>query len=313
MKTKLQGLFGGLLALWVQASPAQAIPETWVASFGGGVACTRAAPCLTFAAAHTATDAGGTMKCVDAANFGAVTITKSITIDCTGTNGGISVTAGTAVTVNAANVVVMLRGLSIEGSGSASIGVGLINGKSLHMENCSINRFNSGNGAGIQFNPTGDAELYVTDSTIGENGVGIFGGGVLVQPAGSGSTFGTLNRVTLNRNSNGIVAAGGNTTGAIVVEVRDSSVSRSTSHGIFASSDGSQAAIIADRTTSTFNGGDGIRAFGAGGIVHIGSSTVRGNAGGLIAASGGQIFSYQNNQTAGNVVEGAPTSVFTLR
>lgn len=314
MNTKLlRGVSGGLLALWAQASPAQAIPETWVASAGGGAACTRAAPCLTFAAAHTATDAGGTIKCADAANFGALTITKSITIDCTGTNAGISVTAGTAVTVNAANVVVTLRGLSIEGSGSASIGVGMINGKALHLENCSINRFNSGNGAGIQFNPTGAGELHVTDCTIGENGAGIAGGGVLVQPAGSGSAFGTLNRVTLNRNTNGIMVSGGNTTSAIVIEVRDSSVSRSSSHGIFTSSDGSQAAIIVDRTTSTLNVGDGLRAFGSGGIIHVSASTVRGNGGGFTAVSGGQIFSYRNNNASGNTVEGAATSVLVPR
>jgi len=85
------------LLLCLHATPALAIPETWVASNGGGAACTRAAPCLTFAAAHTATDSGGTIKCVDAADFGVLTITKSITIDCTGTNGGIVATAGNAI------------------------------------------------------------------------------------------------------------------------------------------------------------------------------------------------------------------------
>ena len=110
MKT-MPFIIGLLLCL---PTPALAIPETWVASNGGGAACTRAAPCLTFAAAHTATDPGGTIKCADAANFGVLTITKSITIDCTGTNGGIVATAGNAIVVNAANVVVVLRGLSID-------------------------------------------------------------------------------------------------------------------------------------------------------------------------------------------------------
>ena len=159
----------------------------------------------------------------------------------------------------------------------------------LHVENCAISRFNGGNGAGIQFNPTGAAELFVTDSTISENGVGIFGGGILIQPAGSGSALVALNRATLNRNSNGLVTQGGNTTGAIVVEVRDSSVARSTVHGIFANTDSSPAGIVIDRTTSTLNGGDGIRAFGSGALIHLGNSAVRGNGGGLIVGGGGSI------------------------
>ena len=85
MKT-MPFIIGLLLCL---PTPALAIPETWVASNGGGVACTRAAPCADFQTAHFATDPGGIIKCVDAGNFGAVGITKSITIDCTGTNGGI--------------------------------------------------------------------------------------------------------------------------------------------------------------------------------------------------------------------------------
>jgi hypothetical protein len=189
----------------------------------------------------------------------------------------------------------------------------LISGRSLHVENCAITRYNAGNGAGIQFNPIGASELFVTDSTIDENGAGIFGGGVLIAPNGSGSALVALNRVTLNRNSNGVVAEGGNTTGVIVVEVRDSSVARSTSHGIFTNTDASHAGIVIDRTTSTLNGGNGIRAFGAGALVHIGNSTVRGNGAGLIAASGGQILSYQNNQLDGNGVDGAPTGVLTLK
>jgi hypothetical protein len=58
---------------------------------------------------------------------------------------------------------------------------------------------------------------------------------------------------------------------------------------------------------------DGIRADGAGAVVHLGNSTVIGNAGGLIVANGGQILSYQNNQASGNGVDGAPTGVLTVK
>jgi hypothetical protein len=301
------------LLLCLQTMPAQAIPETWVASNGAGAACTRAAPCATFTAAHTVTDAGGTIKCVDAGNFGQVVITKSITIDCTGTNGGIVNTAGNAIVVNAVDVAVIIRGLSIDGTGTAAVGIGLLDGRSLHVENCAIRRFNGGGAAGIQFNPTGAAELLVTDSTISENGNGVFGGGIGIQPSGSGSALVALNRVTLNRNANGVDASGFNTTGVVVIEVRDSSVARSASTGLFARTDTSRVGIVIDRSTSTLNGAGGISALGPNALVHLGNSTVRGNATGLSVSGGGQILSYQNNQLDGNGVDGAPTGVLTVK
>ncbi len=57
--------------------------RTWVS--GGGDDsndCSRTTPCQTFAGAIDKTAAGGEINCLDASNFGPVTITKSITIDC---------------------------------------------------------------------------------------------------------------------------------------------------------------------------------------------------------------------------------------
>src|SRR3954469_14065086 len=98
------------------SSPAHAIPRTFVSGSGGGAVCSRAAPCATFQAAHDATDSGGEINCVDAGDYGGVTITKSITIDCAGTVGGISgALVATAVTINTASVVVRLRNLTLNG------------------------------------------------------------------------------------------------------------------------------------------------------------------------------------------------------
>src|SRR5689334_20032246 len=99
--------------------PAHAIPRTFVSGTGAGVACTRAAPCATFSAAHTATDVNGEINCLDAGDFGPLTITKSITIDCAGTAAVIS-TSGIGVTINTAGVVVRLRNLMIKGLGTDS-------------------------------------------------------------------------------------------------------------------------------------------------------------------------------------------------
>src|SRR5262245_38497282 len=143
MKTFVTASFAiaGLLA----ATPAGAIPRTWVSSTGGGSACTRAAPCATFQAAHDATDPNGELNGVGSGDFGPddptsparVVITKSITIDCTGTLAAIS--AGNGVVVIAAGAVVRLRNLTITGQGS---------------------------GAGIFFNSGGAARLFIENCTI---------------------------------------------------------------------------------------------------------------------------------------------------
>ena len=51
--------------------------------------CSRTAPCKTFAGAISKTATGGEINCLDPAGFGAVNITKSITIDGGGTIGSI--------------------------------------------------------------------------------------------------------------------------------------------------------------------------------------------------------------------------------
>jgi hypothetical protein len=68
----------------LQAAPAQAqASRTWVSGVGDDAnPCSRTAPCKTFAGAISKTALNGEINCLDPGGFGAVTITKSITIDC---------------------------------------------------------------------------------------------------------------------------------------------------------------------------------------------------------------------------------------
>src|SRR5580704_13653597 len=77
-------LLGLLLAVVLHAAPAQAqATRTWVSGVGDDVnPCSRTAPCKTFAGAISKTANGGEINCLDGGGFGAVTITKSITIKC---------------------------------------------------------------------------------------------------------------------------------------------------------------------------------------------------------------------------------------
>src|SRR5258707_1503165 len=100
--------------------------RTCVSGVGDDVnPCSRTAPCKAFAGAISKTFINGEIDCLDPGGFGTVTITKSITIDCTGTFGSILASGVNGVNINiAANVndpfrTVRLRGLSINGTGAS--------------------------------------------------------------------------------------------------------------------------------------------------------------------------------------------------
>src|ERR1700750_2290269 len=79
-------MFIGLLSWSLQVHPADASPRAWVSSTGGGLVCTRSAPCATFNDAIAVVDPGGEINCVDASDYGPITgFGKSVTIDCSAT------------------------------------------------------------------------------------------------------------------------------------------------------------------------------------------------------------------------------------
>jgi hypothetical protein len=313
-------LFVGLATMIVPllpVTPAQAQnAKAYVSTAGNdSMNCTLTAPCATFGGAINKTLDGGEVACLDPGPFPAVgQITKSVTLDCGETGGTIVVGSNFGIQVNTAGINVTIRNLTINGVFSAAIGVSLLTGgSSLNIQNCAIRNFHSGAGIGILFQPVGSAsKLYVTDTVVQDNGVPSSGGGIIIQPVGSGSAQVVLNRVQVENNFQGILADGTGSTGVILVEVRDSVVAGNLGHGIAAISSAghSPTGVIVDRTSSAFNAASGILAQGA--AVHLGNSTVTGNATGLNVA-GGQILSYQNNQTSGNFNDGAPTGVLTLR
>src|SRR5438045_8376269 len=91
--------------------------KTWVAQDGDdtSVNCSFTAPCKTFAVAVPKTNNQGEIVAKTGGNFGAVTITKSITINGLGQTTGIQIpNSGNAVTISITNItdVVHLNGLS---------------------------------------------------------------------------------------------------------------------------------------------------------------------------------------------------------
>src|SRR5947207_6353765 len=90
--------------------------RTWVSGVGDDVnPCSRTAPCKTFAGAISKTAAGGYINALDPAGFGAVTITKSITIDGGPFMAGVLSTLGSnGIVISGSGINVTLRNLDLE-------------------------------------------------------------------------------------------------------------------------------------------------------------------------------------------------------
>ena len=259
------------------AAHAQAT-RTWVSGVGDDAnPCSRTAPCKTFAGAISKTAVAGIINCLDPAGYGAVTITKSITIDCTETFAGVLAVGTNGINVNAANVVVNLRGLDLEGLGSGLIGINILNGPvTVHIENCRIFGFQAGGALGVSFAPTTSGTLVMNNTHLHTNGTGI-----LVN-----TSAGTSN-----------------------INLRDVIIDTNSGNGITLSSAGLHSGATIDRTTLAFNGGTGLALSGQGTVALVGNSMVTGNNVG-VSNVGGVLQSFKNNQIGGNNSDGTPITAF---
>src|SRR6266851_5526179 len=125
--------------------PAQARARVFVASYGSdGNPCTFLAPCKTFQIAVNTVDAGGEVTAIDSAGFGPIIITKAVTISSpAGVEAGIVPPAGgDAIDISAgASDTVVLRGLTLNGSGIALNGIVFNSGASLTVTDCVVQNF----------------------------------------------------------------------------------------------------------------------------------------------------------------------------
>jgi hypothetical protein len=139
--------------------------RTWVSGVGDDVnPCSRTAPCKTFAGAISKTAAGGEINAIDAGGMGAVTITKSITIDGRGTNASILSSMTNGVIINAGNDgVIILRNLSVNGAGNGISGVKIIAAKKVIIEHCTLGGFTK---KGIEVITKAPCTIILNDVTI---------------------------------------------------------------------------------------------------------------------------------------------------
>ncbi len=301
-----------LLMLMPAAAHAQAT-RTWVSGVGDDAnPCSRTAPCKTFAGAISKTATGGEINVLDPGGYGAVTITKSITITAPEGYGGILNAGTNGVNINAPNIVVRMTGIVIDGAGTGLIGVNFIQGSSLHMHNCIIRNNNAGSALGIKFAPSaGTSDLILTNTIVSNNGTGVTGGGVHLAPTGTGAVTALLQNVTMTGNIFGLKADASTAVNGVFATVRDSSSNANNFSGLTAltAPGGGFAWMMVDDTTSSNNGTTGVKSDGSGAIVVVGNSTISMNAIGFQFVNSGQLLTQNNNTLFGNGSNGAASGV----
>jgi hypothetical protein len=298
-KTKSLAFAGTTLVLLALSAPAHAqATRTWVSGVGDDLnPCSRTAPCKTFAGAISKTFINGEIDCLDPGGYGAVTITKSITIDCTGTLGSILASGTNGIVINiAVNAndpfrTVRIRGLSINGTGASGTigtrtgirGISILQAATVSIEDTVISDFSQ---QGIADVRSAGGKLFVRNSVLRDNTLA-----GIVSAAASANTVSIENVHSLN---NGQGLATGNLNKVSIVR---SVFAGNTTVGI-ESDAGGQVGV--DSTVVTANN-IGLQNSGT---MSVSDSEVSLNATG----ASGAFTSFGNNRIFGNTSAGtAPT------
>jgi hypothetical protein len=321
------------LALALVASavePAAAAGQRSFVSTSGvdNPACSVAAPCRSFGAAVTATNAGGEVIVLDSGGYGPVTITQPVAIIApSGVYAGISVSSGDGITVTTASATdrVTLRGLTINNQGSIGSGIVFDGVGRLVVSNTIVTGFASTVAShGLWFHPTASSTLEVENSEFRANYLGV--DAEPQSPAAVANV--TLDHVTVAASiafgiyiQNGSIASvHGSVVGTSLAGVATNSLAGTTpsvtidaselsgnGYGVWTGGDaGIEQASIQNSNLSN-NSTAGIRA-DDGSTIRVAYSAVTQNATGLVVSGTGKIISMGNNWVQGNTLNGAPTT-----
>jgi hypothetical protein len=280
--------------------------RTWVSGVGDDVnPCSRTAPCKTFAGAISKTAEGGEISVLDPGGFGAVTITKAMTIDGTHGSGfgsilnsgvagiNVNVTGGTHVN----DAVVILRSLSIQGvsqspSAAGTHGINYVKADRLFVTDCHIqNQFTTG----INCNLTTAGALFVRDCAFENVNTGIKGT-TTVSPL-----FIDVTDLSVHGSTNGVQFLS-NARGSVT----NSFFSKNSGEAV-----GVGATCIANVGHCHFRGNNIAMSAAAGAQVRANENEIFDNANGF-QGSAAAFQSGGNNKLAGNTANVTPTGTALL-
>ena len=307
-----------LLVLTVPLAFGQAT-RTWVSGVGDDAnPCSRTAPCKTWAGAISKTSPAGEIDALDPGGFGAVTITKSITLDGGGFTAGVLVAGTNGIVVAAgATDVVTLRDLDINGVNSGLSGIQVNSAGNVTIDKVRIYGFLN-NGVSINIPATGNTHVAISDSIIKDCATGN-----AVSASGTTSTLGNLYIVVNNLEAHnclrGLIASGGPsappsklgpppTTGKVTVTARNSDFSNNV-QGVTA---GTNSTISLDNGNVAFCSSFAAITTDPTATIRLANMSITDNSTGLFASQG-TILSFLNNRILGNTTDGSPTVSVSLR
>jgi hypothetical protein len=193
------------------ATPAQAqATRTWVSGVGDDAnPCSRTAPCKTFAGAISKTASFGEINVLDPGGFGAVTITKPITISAEGVEAGVLVSGTNGIIISISpvtfpNAPVTLRGLDIEGLGTGLNGITITSTSAprVLVDRCIINNFTQN---GVNLAGVAGGRVVLKDTIITKTAIGLN-----ISGAGGAAVTGLVMNSTIDLSGTSVnVAAGG--------------------------------------------------------------------------------------------------------
>jgi len=282
----------GTTVMYGQAS------RTWVSGVGDDAnPCSRTAPCKTFAGAISKTAAGGEIDALDPAGYGALTITKAITIDGGGGQVASVLVSGTnGIVVQAGpSDVVILRNLRFNGIGTGINGIRFLSGKDLNVESCYIFGFTT-NGLDIALNQATPASVHVFHSVFKNNG----NAGIRATNAVAPSVKVAIDYSEIALDTIGVEAASHSS-----VEINNSMISAAVSDGVKADSTTGADSLIGIDHSEIINGGNG--ATSTAGSVVIGDTTIAYNTGTAFNKTTGNMFTFSDNRVHDNGANGTAT------
>jgi hypothetical protein len=280
--------------------------RTWVSGVGDDVnPCSRTAPCKTYAGAISKTARDGEISTLDPGGFGAVTITKSITINGGGQGqgyGSILASSTTGVIVNITDPAdlrktVRLNWLDINGAPSTSpglSGIRVLSASVVHIENTIIDAFRStsvGFGHGIHANVTIPLNIHIRNTTVRN----CLNDGIRLEQNGANPNqiVASIVNSKIDSNATGIRAVNG-----VAAMISDCEITGNSATGIDAE----------EGTLNTFVNVEGCRiAFSTNGVqagagasdVRLSNNFITQNGTG-ISIAGGTVNTSGNNRVIGN-------------
>jgi hypothetical protein len=287
------------------ATPASAqATRTWVSGVGDDAnPCSRTAPCKTFSGAISKTAPGGEINCLDPGGFGGVTITKSLTIDCTGTQGSILAVGQNGVLVNGANVNVILRNLQINAANSTiGNGVRIIQARSVIIDNVNFTNFagTGTNGRGISIETaTANVSVQVINSRI----LNVTNFGIHSAPT-AGNVVLDVDRTSILRGGNSAIFLFNSTTASI----SNSVLSNNVGAGVALQSASTTAQLT--NNVISFNGFGIANGLAGASVARLYGNSMFGNTN-AVRIDAGSVFTYGNNGIRGNGGNEVPTQPST--